>query len=126
MISKKRALLRAQSNRIETSVIIGKSGVGEKLIEQVKNAVNANELIKCKVLETAMMSASDAADLIAGEVNAEVVCTIGRTIVLYKKKNKPKNKKPLKIKTKVMPQRLRHDKKVKVRVFKPRAARAKK
>lgn len=100
MLSKKRALLRAKGSKINTTIIIGKGGISESLIDQTRNTINANELIKCKVLDTAFISAKEAAESVALSIGAEIVCTIGNKFVLYKKKDKVRNKKVVKVKPK--------------------------
>ena len=60
--SKQRAQLRGLANSIDTILIIGKDGIGENLIKQANDALEARELIKGKVLENSLMSAREAAE----------------------------------------------------------------
>ena len=60
MTSKERAELRAQANTIETTLIVGKGGVSEQVLQEASNLLDAHELIKGKVLETAMLTAREA------------------------------------------------------------------
>ena len=60
MTSKERAALRAQANTIETTLIVGKGGVSEQVLQEASNLLDAHELIKGKVLETAMLTAREA------------------------------------------------------------------
>ena len=62
MTSKERAALRAQANTIETTLIVGKGGVSEQVLQEASNLLDAHELIKGKVLETAMLTAREASD----------------------------------------------------------------
>ena len=59
--SKQRAYLRGLSNSMETIGQIGKGGIGESVVAQVDEALTARELIKLRVLETAMLTAREAA-----------------------------------------------------------------
>ena len=59
LTSKERSELRAQANSIETTLIVGKEGVTETVIAEAENQLTARELIKGKVLETALMSARE-------------------------------------------------------------------
>ena len=61
MTSKERAALRAQANTIETTLIVGKGGVSEQVLQEASNLLDAHELIKGKVLETAMLTAKQKA-----------------------------------------------------------------
>ena len=88
LTSKQRAQLRALANPIETSLQVGKSGVGEQLIKQVDDALTARELIKLRVLETAPGSVREIAEELAQATKAEVVQTIGTRFVLYRRNNK--------------------------------------
>ena len=82
--SKQRAYLRSLSTSIPTIMQIGKGGISENLIKTVSDALEARELIKMSVLENADMTDKMAAESLAEETNAEVVCVIGRKMVLYR------------------------------------------
>lgn len=56
LTSKQRAQLRGLANDIDTIVHIGKDGIGDNLIKQADDALEARELIKGKVLENSMLS----------------------------------------------------------------------
>ncbi|MBQ7047874.1 MAG: YhbY family RNA-binding protein, partial [Clostridia bacterium] len=51
--TKQRAYLRSLANGIETIMQIGKGGITENLVKTVSDALEARELIKLSVLETA-------------------------------------------------------------------------
>lgn len=82
--SRQRAQLRGMANGMETIFQVGKAGVGEQLIKQVDDALEARELIKMRVLETTPQDSRTAADLIANAVGADVVQVIGSRFVLYR------------------------------------------
>lgn len=85
LTSKQRAALRAQSNNMETIFQVGKSGIGETLIQQVGDALKAREMIKLRVLDSAMLTAREAAEALAEATKAEVVCAIGTRFVLFRR-----------------------------------------
>ena len=91
--SRQRAQLRGLANNIEAIFQIGKGGIGEQLIKQVGEALEARELIKLSVLETCEESSRTAADKIAIATDSDVVQVIGRKFILYKesKENKKIN-----------------------------------
>lgn len=84
LTSKQRAQLRGLANGIDTILIIGKEGIGDNLVKQANDALEARELIKGKVLETAMLTAREAAEALAPLTRSEVVQVIGTKFVLYR------------------------------------------
>ena len=93
MTSKQRSYLKGLAMKLDTIFQIGKSGVTDEICNQLLNALNARELIKIKVLETSPNPAKEAAELIANEINAQVVQVIGTKIVLYRVSDNEKNRK---------------------------------
>ena len=59
LTSKQRAQLRGMANGLDTIVQIGKDGIGDNLVQQANEALEARELIKCRVLESAMLTLFD-------------------------------------------------------------------
>ena len=93
LTSKQRAQLRGLANDIDTIVHIGKDGVGENLIKQADDALEARELIKGKVLENSPLSPREGAEELAGATRSEVVQVIGTKFVLYRETHsKPRDK----------------------------------
>ena len=92
--SRQSAQLRGIANTYETIFQVGKSGIGDQLIKQVDEALEARELIKLRVLETSPLTAREAADKIADGVGADVVQVIGYRFILYRES---KNNKTIKL-----------------------------
>lgn len=88
MTSKQRAYLRGLANNIDAIFQIGKGGISDVLLEQLNNAIEARELIKITVLETAPGSAKELAEEIAQGTNSVVVQTVGNKITLFRQKKK--------------------------------------
>ena len=88
LTSKQRAYLRSLANPIDTIVMVGKSGMSPELVKQADDALTARELIKGRALETAPLSAREAAEELAKETNSEVVQVIGTRFVLYRRNPK--------------------------------------
>ena len=65
LTSKQRAQLRGMANSLDPIVHIGKDGLGDNLVKQASDALEARELIKCRVLENSMLTAREAADALA-------------------------------------------------------------
>ena len=85
--SKQRAYLRSLANKEDTIVHIGKGGITDNIVKQAEDALKARELIKCRALETALISAREACDEMASKTASEPVQVIGTKFVLYKKNN---------------------------------------
>ena len=88
LTSKQRAQLRGLANSIDTIIHIGKDGIGENLIQQANDALEARELIKCKVLENSMLTAREACDELSKATRSEQVQVIGTKFVLYRQSHK--------------------------------------
>ena len=84
LTSKQRAQLRGMASQIDTIVQVGKDGIGENLIKQVNDALEARELIKGHVLENSMLTAREAAEELKVAARCEVVQVIGNKFVLYR------------------------------------------
>ena len=84
LTSKQRAELRAQANTIDTTLIVGKDGVTENVIAEADRLLTARELVKGKVLETALMSAREVCDEICEATGADGVSCVGYKFVIYR------------------------------------------
>lgn len=88
MTSKQRAYLRGQANTIDAIFQVGKGGITDVLLKQLDDAIEARELIKITVLETAPGSAKDLAEELAQGSNSVVVQTVGNKVTLFRQKKK--------------------------------------
>lgn len=86
--SKERANLRAQANGLEITLMVGKGGVSDAVIEEAERVLEAKELVKGKALETALMTAREVSDAICAATGADGVATAGSTFVIYRKSKK--------------------------------------
>ena len=84
LTSKERAELRAQANGLDTTLMVGKSGVTEAVIAEAENLLTARELVKGKVLEGALMSPREVSDALCEATGAEGVAVIGTKFVIYR------------------------------------------
>lgn len=90
--SKQRAYLRKLSSEIDSSFQIGKGGITKNLLDEIKNALDKNELVKISLLDTMIDQTSDdkkeIADKLAKGTLSNVVSVLGKKIVLYKRSSK--------------------------------------
>ena len=84
MTSKQRSEFRAQANDLETTLMVGKEGVTDNVIAEADRLLTARELIKGKVLESALMSAREVSDAICEATGADGVSCVGNKFVIYR------------------------------------------
>lgn len=88
MTSKQRSALKAIASNITPITQVGKGGIGENLIRSVSEALEARELVKLSVLETADGTPREIMDELAAALGAESVAAIGRKIILYRRSSR--------------------------------------
>ena len=88
LTSKQRSILRSDANTLETTLMVGKGGVTESVISEAATQLEARELVKGRVLESALMSAREVSDAICEALNADGVQCVGSKFVIYKKSQK--------------------------------------
>ena len=91
MDSKTRAKLRSIAQSVNPSVAIGKTGLTDGVLDQIRMNLSSHELVKIDVLETADADKKELMNQICDMLGAEPVCVIGRKIVVYKFSAKCKN-----------------------------------
>jgi len=84
LTSKQRSEFRAQANDLETTLMVGKEGVTEAVVAEADRLLTARELIKGKVLESALMSAREVSDAICEATGADGVSCVGSKFVIYR------------------------------------------
>lgn len=88
MTSKQRAYLRSLANNIEPIFQLGKNGISNNLIKQINDALEARELIKISVLETAPDDIHDIGNILADKTSSVLVQIVGKKITFYRPKKK--------------------------------------
>ncbi|PZG34779.1 ribosome assembly RNA-binding protein YhbY [Listeria ivanovii] len=76
--------LRKEAHSIQPIFQVGKGSVSPNLIIQVKEALEARELIKISILQNCEEDKQTVAEKISSRTGADIVQVIGRTIILYK------------------------------------------
>ena len=84
LTSKERAALRSQSNNLETTLMVGKDGVTQAVIDEADRLLTARELVKGKVLETALMSPREVSDAICQATGAQGISCVGTKFVIWR------------------------------------------
>ena len=82
--SKQRAELRTKANELDTILMVGKEGVTDALVEELDRQLEARELVKGKVLESALMSAREVSDQLCEALHAEGIQCVGNKFVVWR------------------------------------------
>ncbi len=80
--------LKGLANGISQRYLLGKGEIDEAFIKQIDAALEAKELIKVGLLPACALSAKEAGSLLVEKTGAELVQTIGKVAVLYRKSSK--------------------------------------
>ncbi len=88
LTSKQRAKLRGIASTEDTIFQLGKGGITENFIKSVNDALEAREIIKFRVLESALVHPKMIATEVAEATGSIVVTVIGSKVVLYRKSEK--------------------------------------
>lgn len=94
MITKEqKKLLKALSDKDKTKYQIGKNEITDSLITMLDKALEARELIKIDVLNSASTPIMELTLDLSSKLHADVVSVVGRVIVLFRRnKENPKIK----------------------------------
>lgn len=92
LTSKQRARLRAMANTLNDTVLIGKEGITDAVLAQAEEVLEKHELIKIKILETAMMTPREAQGILCEALDAEPVQCIGTKTVIFRVAREPDNR----------------------------------
>ena len=82
LTSKQRAQLRSLATNMDTIVHVGKDGIGDNLVKQVNDALEARELIKGRVLENSLLTARKAAEELSAAARCHVAALLRRGAAL--------------------------------------------
>lgn len=87
---KQKRFLRAKAHHLKAIFQVGKSGVTNNMIEQLKDVLEKRELIKISILQNCLEDKEVVAEQIATDADAEIVQIIGNNIILYKESEENK------------------------------------
>lgn len=84
LTGRQKRYLRGLAHHLKPLVTVGKQGVTEEVLAQVEANLEAHELIKVKVLQTAPETPGDSGEAICEHTGANLAQRVGRTLVLYR------------------------------------------
>ncbi|MBZ4653176.1 MAG: ribosome assembly RNA-binding protein YhbY [Bacillota bacterium] len=85
LTGKQRRFLRALGTGIDPVIQIGKGGIGDTLVQQLDEALEARELVKIRVINNAPLEPREIAEQLAEATNSELVQVIGRNLLYYRR-----------------------------------------
>lgn len=84
LTGKQKRFLRAEAHHLTPIFQVGKGGVNDEMIKQIREALEVRELIKVRILDNCEEDKQEVAEALAKGSHAELVQLIGLTVVLYK------------------------------------------
>ena len=90
LTGKQKRYLRSMAQTMNATFQVGKDGVSHNMIIGIRQSLDANELVKVKVLDNCLEDLQQVAlDLSAG-TKSDIVQIIGHTIILYRQAKEPR------------------------------------
>ncbi len=84
LTGKQKRFLRAEAHHLDPIFQVGKGGVNDAMIQQLREVLEVRELIKVRILDNCEDDKHEVAESLARGTRAELVQLIGLTVVLYK------------------------------------------
>ncbi len=88
LTSKQRRHLRSLAHHLDPVVLVGGNGITPQVEQAVQNELESHELIKVRIHRDAPVNVKIGGAELAESCSAELVQTIGRMAVLYKRREK--------------------------------------
>lgn len=93
LTSKQKKYLKSQAHHLNPIVQIGKNGLNNEIKTNIRQALDARELIKIVLLQNTDEDIDEVAEILEVQLSLTVVQKIGKIIVVYKKSDKKENRK---------------------------------
>ena len=84
LTGKQKRFLRAEAHHLDPIVQVGKGGVNGAMLQQLRDVLEARELIKVRILDNCEEDKNVVAQALSEGTGAYLVQLIGLTVVLYK------------------------------------------
>ena len=85
LTGKQRARLRSMANTLPVVLYIGKEGVTDATVKEAYDALQARELIKCSLMDSAPLDVREACGLLCDRLGASPVQCIGRRFTIVRR-----------------------------------------
>lgn len=83
LTGKQKRFLRAEAHHMTPVFQIGKNDLTEDVVREYEDALSKRELMKVSLLQTASITAKEAAEFIEEHSDITIVQVIGKVLVLY-------------------------------------------
>lgn len=90
LTGKQKRFLRAEAHHLDPIFQVGKGGVNDAMLKQLRDVLEVRELIKVRILDNCEEDKRVVAEELAAGTRAELVQLIGLTVVLYKESRENK------------------------------------
>ncbi|PTI70603.1 ribosome assembly RNA-binding protein YhbY [Staphylococcus succinus] len=84
LTGKQKRFLRSKAHNVDPVLQIGKSGISDNMVTQIKDTLENRVLIKIHVLQNNSEDKNDLAQSLSDATRSDIVQVIGSMIVLYK------------------------------------------
>ena len=84
LTGKQKRFLRAEAHHLDPIFQVGKGGVNDAMLKQLRDVLEVRELIKVRILDNCEDDKQTVAEALSKGTRAELVQLIGLTVVLYK------------------------------------------
>lgn len=88
LTGKQKRFLRGLGSTIDPVIQVGKGGVVPGVIDQARDALEARELIKVRILNNCLEDRKDVARILSERSGSSLVQVVGRTFLLYRPSSK--------------------------------------
>ncbi|MBT2569117.1 ribosome assembly RNA-binding protein YhbY [Planococcus sp. ISL-110] len=85
LTTKQKSFLRSEAHHLDPIFQVGKGGVSDTMLVQIKEALEKRELVKISILQNNEDGKDEVAKALAQGTKSELVQLIGHTVILYKK-----------------------------------------
>ncbi|GAB2703964.1 ribosome assembly RNA-binding protein YhbY [Paenibacillus thermoaerophilus] len=93
LTGKQKRYLRSLAHHLDPIFQVGKAGVNEAQLRSISEALDVRELVKISILTSCEDDRFEVSEALASGTGAELVQTIGKTVVLYKQAREEKDRK---------------------------------
>lgn len=91
LTGKQRQHLRALAHHLDPVVQVGHEGLTDAVVQQIREALEAHELIKVRVAQESPVGRDELAEELEGRGVGQIAQTIGRIVVVWRRRaKKPK------------------------------------
>ncbi len=88
LTGKQKSYLKRMANSIDHRYLFGKGEIDDSFLKQIDDGLESHELIKVGILQNSSLDRKEVALELSTKLNCEIVQTIGKVIVLYRKSKK--------------------------------------